>query len=214
MPVPRPGPKFDRAQLEHLASGRISDLFGPRFTPQDDYAVQTRMPEPPILLADRVTGIDAEPAALLAPGPENHRGTIWTETDVALDSWYLDATGRMPCGLMVEAGQADLLLISWLGIDLLNRGERAYRLLGCELTYHGSPPRAGETLSYEIHIDGHAEHDGVRLFFFHYDCHVDGELRLSVRKAQAGFFTRDELARSAGVQGDPAADPPGPDLPT
>ncbi|MFE9057032.1 beta-ketoacyl synthase N-terminal-like domain-containing protein [Streptomyces mutabilis] len=214
LPVPRPGPKFDRAQLEHLASGRISDLFGPRFTPQDDYAVQTRMPEPPILLADRVTGIDAEPAALLAPGPENHRGTIWTETDVALDSWYLDATGRMPCGLMVEAGQADLLLISWLGIDLLNRGERAYRLLGCELTYHGSPPRAGETLSYEIHIDGHAEHDGVRLFFFHYDCHVDGELRLSVRKAQAGFFTRDELARSAGVQGDPAADPPGPDLPT
>ncbi|MFA3875769.1 beta-ketoacyl synthase N-terminal-like domain-containing protein [Streptomyces sp. MMCC 100] len=213
-PGARPGPRFDRAQLEHLASGRISDLLGARFAPQDAYAVQTRMPEPPMLLADRVTGIDAVPAALLAPGPANHQGTIWTETDVALDSWYLDATGRMPCGLMVEAGQADLLLISWLGIDLLNRGERAYRLLGCELTYHGSPPRAGETLCYEIHIDGHAEHDGVRLFFFHYDCHVDGELRLSVRKGQAGFFTRDELARSAGVQGDPAAGPPGPDLPT
>ncbi|MGW4548073.1 beta-ketoacyl synthase N-terminal-like domain-containing protein [Streptomyces violaceorubidus] len=213
-PGSRPGPRFDRAQLEHLATGRISDLFGPRFAAQDAYAVQTRMPEPPMLLADRVTGIDAEPAALLAPGQANQQGTIWTETDVALDSWYLDATGRMPCGLMVEAGQADLLLISWLGIDLLNRGERAYRLLGCELTYHGSPPRAGETLRYEIHIDGHAEHDGVRLFFFHYDCHVDGELRLSVRKAQAGFFTPGELARSAGVQGDPAADPPGPDLPT
>ncbi|MFD6194265.1 beta-ketoacyl synthase N-terminal-like domain-containing protein [Streptomyces sp. NPDC060275] len=213
-PESRPGPRFDRAQLEHLATGRISDLFGPRFAPQDDYAVQTRMPEPPMLLADRVTGIDAEPAALLATGPANQQGTIWTETDVALDSWYLDATGRMPSGLMVEAGQADLLLISWLGIDLLNRGERAYRLLGCELTYHGSPPRAGETLRYEIRIDGHAEHDGVRLFFFHYDCHVDGELRLSVRKAQAGFFTRGELARSAGVQGDPAADPPGPGLPT
>ncbi|WP_308123148.1 hypothetical protein [Streptomyces geysiriensis] len=142
LPVVRPGPTFDRAQLEHLASGRVSDLFGPVFAPQDAYAVQTRMPEPPMLLADRVTGIDAEPAALLAPGPANRQGTIWTETDVTLDSWYLDATGRMPCGLMVEAGQADLLLISWLGIDLLNRGERAYRLLGCELTYHGSPPRA------------------------------------------------------------------------
>ncbi|WP_411100682.1 beta-ketoacyl synthase N-terminal-like domain-containing protein [Streptomyces sp. x-45] len=212
--LPYPRPKFDRAQLEHLASGRISDLFGPRFAPQDAYAVQTRMPEPPMLLADRVTAIDAEPAALLDPGSANEQGTIWTETDVTLDSWYLDATGRMPCGLMVEAGQADLLLISWLGVDLLNRGERAYRLLGCELTYHGSPPHAGETLRYEIHIDGHAEHDGVRLFFFHYDCHVDGELRLSVRKGQAGFFTRDELARSAGVQGDPAADPPGTELPT
>ncbi|GAA3978195.1 type I polyketide synthase [Streptomyces marokkonensis] len=212
--APRPGPRFDRAQLEHLASGRISALFGPEFAAQDAYAVQTRMPEPPMLLADRVTGIDAEPAALLAPGPANHRGTIWTETDVRLDSWYLDSTGRMPCGLMVEAGQADLLLISWLGIDLLTRGERAYRLLGCELTYHGSPPRAGETLSYEIHIDGHAEHDGVRLFFFHYDCHVDGRLRLSVRDGRAGFFTQDELGRSAGVRADSAESPPGHDLPT
>ncbi|MFH9821317.1 beta-ketoacyl synthase N-terminal-like domain-containing protein [Streptomyces sp. NPDC017230] len=212
--APRPGPSFDRAQLEQLASGRISALFGPEFAAQDAYAVQTRMPEPPMLLTDRVTGLDAELGALLAPGPANHKGTIWTETDVRLDSWYLDPTGRMPCGLMIEGGQADLLLISWLGIDLLTRGERAYRLLGCELTYHGSPPRAGETLSYEIHIDGHAEHDGVRLFFFHYDCHVDGRLRLSVRKGQAGFFTQEELRRGTGVQRDPAESPPGDDLPT
>ena len=27
----------------------------------------------------------------------------------------------MPTGLLIEAGQADLLLISWLGIDFLNR---------------------------------------------------------------------------------------------
>ncbi|WP_405386111.1 beta-ketoacyl synthase N-terminal-like domain-containing protein [Streptomyces sp. NBC_01102] len=210
---PLPGPKFDRAQLEHLASGRISALFGPRFAAQDAYAVQTRMPEPPMLLADRVAGIDAEPAALAGPGQVRTSGTIWTETDVRLDSWYLDPAGRMPAGLMIEAGQADLLLISWLGVDLLNRGERAYRLLGCELTYHGSPPEAGDTLCYEIHIDGHAEHDGVRLFFFHYDCSVNGELRLSVRNGQAGFFTRAELADSAGVRWDPADCPPGEGFP-
>jgi acyl transferase domain-containing protein/3-hydroxymyristoyl/3-hydroxydecanoyl-(acyl carrier protein) dehydratase len=212
-PVSRPGPVFDRAQLEHHASGRICDLFGPRFAAQAPYPVQTRMPEPPLLLADRVTGIDAEPAALLTPGSANTGGTIWSETDVSLGSWYLDATGRMPAGLMVEAGQADLMLISWLGIDLLNRGERAYRLLGCELTYHGSPPQAGETLRYEIRIDGHAEHDGVRLFFFHYDCSVDGEPRLSVRNGQAGFFTPAELDGSAGVHWDPDAHPPSADLP-
>ncbi|MEW2546753.1 beta-ketoacyl synthase N-terminal-like domain-containing protein [Streptomyces sp. NPDC047002] len=204
----RPGPRFDRAQLERLASGPVSDLFGPRFAPQDGYAVQTRMPRPPMLLADRVTGIDAEPAALLAPGAAKAVGTIWTETDVGLGSWYLDATGRMPPGLMVEAGQADLLLISWLGVDLLNRGERAYRLLGCEMTFHGSPPRPGETLAYEIHIDGHAEHGGVRLFFFHYDCTVEGELRLSVRGGRAGFFTPAELRDSPGLRQDPAARPP------
>ncbi|MFD8686504.1 beta-ketoacyl synthase N-terminal-like domain-containing protein [Streptomyces sp. NPDC059651] len=212
-PAPRPGPAFDRAQLEHLASREISALFGPRFAEQDGYAVQTRMPGPPMLFADRVTGIDAVPAALTLPDPVRTDGRIWTETDVLSDSWYLDSTGRMPAGLLIEAGQADLLLLSWLGVDLLNRGERAYRLLGCEVTFHGEPPRAGDTLCFEIHVDGHAEEEEVRLAFFHYDCYVDGELRLSVREGQAGFFTPEELAGSCGVRWDPAAHTPGDDLP-
>ncbi|MFB7555109.1 beta-ketoacyl synthase N-terminal-like domain-containing protein [Streptomyces brevispora] len=213
VPAPKPGPKFDRAQLEHLASREISALFGPRFAEQDGYAVQTRMPEPPMLFADRVTGLDAVPAALTLPGPVRTDGRIWTETDVLPGSWYLDSTGRMPAGLLIEAGQADLLLLSWLGVDLLNRGERAYRLLGCEVTFHGTPPKAGDTLSFEIHVDGHAEADGVRLAFFHYDCYVGGELRLSVREGQAGFFTPAELAGSGGVRWDPAEHAPGDDLP-
>ncbi|WP_069169250.1 beta-ketoacyl synthase N-terminal-like domain-containing protein [Streptomyces griseus] len=209
----KPGPSFDRAQLEYLASHEISALFGPRFAEQDGYPVQTRMPEPPMLFADRVTGIDAVPAALTLPGPVRTDGRIWTETDVLPGSWYLDSAGRMPAGLLIEAGQADLLLLSWLGVDLLNRGERAYRLLGCEVTFHGAPPQPGETLCFEIHVDGHAEADGVRLAFFHYDCRVDGELRLSVRDGQAGFFTPAELARSGGVRWDPAEHAPGDGLP-
>jgi len=190
-----PGPKFDREDLERLASGKISTLFGPQFEPQDVYARQTRMPMPPLLLADRVTGIDADAGSMSS-------GTIWTETDVERDSWYLTAEGRMPAGVMIEAGQADLLLISWLGIDLLNRGARVYRLLGCDLTFHGSLPVPGETLVYSIHIDSHARQGDVRMFFFHYDCHVNGELRMSVRQGQAGFFTDEELDNSSGVQWD------------
>lgn len=166
-----------------------------------------------MLLADRVTGIDAVPGALALPGPVRTDGRIWTETDILPDSWYLDATGHMPSGVLIEAGQADLLLLSWLGADLLNRGERAYRLLGCEVTFHGAPPGAGDTLRFDIHIDGHAEADGVRLAFFHYDCYVDGELRLSVREGQAGFFTPAELADSGGVRWDPSEHPPGDGLP-
>ncbi|GHH45422.1 polyketide synthase [Streptomyces candidus] len=199
-----PGTTFDRAQLEHLAEHPLSSLFGPKFAAQDGYALQTRMPAPPMLLADRVTVLDAIPAALAELGPEHATGKIGTETDIRLDSWYLDPTGHIPAGMLVEAGQADLLLISWLGIDLLNRGERAYRLLGCELTFHGALPRAGETLRYDIRIDRHAQHDGIRLFFFHYDCYVGDELRLSVRNGQAGFFTKAELDGTDGVLWDPA----------
>lgn len=186
-----PGPRFDRADLEHLASHVISDRFGPMFALQDDFPRQVRMPEPPLLLADRVTGIDAEPGSMTT-------GTIWTETDVTPDAWYLHAN-HMPAGIMIESGQADLLLISWLGADFKNRGERVYRLLGCELTYRGGLPEVGDTLKYDIHVDGHANQGDIRLFFFHYDCRVDGQTRLSVRHGQAGFFTDAELADSGGV---------------
>jgi len=185
------GPSFDRRQLEQLASGRISSVLGPLFQQQDHHARQVRLPEPPLLLVDRVTGIAGEPGSM-------GKGAIWTETDVQPDAWYLH-DGYMPSGIVVESGQADLLLISWLGVDFLNQGQRVYRLLGCELTNHGSLPRVGETLRYEIHVDGHARAGAVRLFFFHYDCFVGDERRLSVRNAQAGFFTDEELRLSRGV---------------
>lgn len=194
-----PGPKFSRQDLEHLACGAISTLFGPGFAPQDAYVRQTRMPMPPLLLADRVTGIDAEARSM-------QTGTIWTETDVKTDSWYLSPEGRMPVGVMIEAGQADLLLISWLGIDLLTRGERVYRLLGCDLTFHASLPVPGDTLKYAIEIDSHARQGDVRMFFFHYDCHIGEQLVMSVRQGQAGFFSDEELDGSSGVLWDAAAE--------
>ncbi|MFK7917913.1 MAG: beta-ketoacyl synthase N-terminal-like domain-containing protein [Ilumatobacter sp.] len=186
-----PGPKWDKAELEIHSSGKISTLFGPMFEPQDEFAVQCRMPEPPLLLADRVTGMVADAGVL-------GRGTIWTETDIEPGAWYLN-DGHMPTGFMIESGQADLMLISYMGIDLLNRGERSYRLLGCTLVYHGDLPVPGDTLQYEIRITGHARHGDIRLFFFEYDCTVRGEQRLSVRDAQAGFFTAAELGDALGA---------------
>ena len=203
------GPQFDRSQLETHASGRISTLFGPMFAVQDDFHRQVRMPEPPLLLADRVTGLDAEPGSM-------GKGTLWSETDISPDAWYLHQ-GHIPTGIMIEAGQADLMLVSYLGVDFTNRNDRVYRLLGCELTYRGGLPKVGDTLAYDIHMDGYAKQGDIRLMFFHYDCRVDGQVRLSVRKGQAGFFTDAELADSdgclwtpEGAELDPSArlDPP------
>jgi acyl transferase domain-containing protein len=191
------GPSFTREDLEIHASGTISTLFGELFRQQDGHAVQVRMPEPPLLLADRCTGMVGEPGSM-------KKGTCWTETDVRADSWYLQHDGHMPAGIMIESGQADLFLISYLGADFLNRGKRAYRLLGCEMTWLGDLPEVGDTLAYDIHVDGHANQGDIRLFFFHYDCWIrkaDGSMRpaLRVRNGQAGFFTRQELDDSAGI---------------
>ena len=184
------GPTFDRAQLEIHSSGRISEIFGPRFEVQDDFHRQVRMPEGLLLLADRITGLDADPGSM-------GKGTIWSESDVPADAWYLHQ-GHMPAGIMIESGQADLMLISYLGVDFTNQNDRVYRLLGCELTYYKGLPKVGDTLSYDIHMDGHATQGDVRLMFFHYDCRVGDDVRLAVRKGQAGFFTDAELADSDG----------------
>ena len=212
------GPQFDRQQLEVHADGAISSLFGPEFAAQDDYFHQVRMPQPPLLLTDRVLGIEGAAGSM-------GKGRIWTETDVGSQGWYLHQA-RMPAGVMIEAGQADLMLISWLGIDALNRGERVYRLLGCELTYHGDLPKLGDTLRFDIHIDGHAAQGDVRLMFFHYDSLTRSDTeaarpQLSVRDGQAGFFTAAELADSAGclwsaeqqeINPTPRLDPPATEL--
>jgi 3-hydroxymyristoyl/3-hydroxydecanoyl-(acyl carrier protein) dehydratase len=197
-------PLFSRADLEVHASGKISQIFGKQFEGQDEFHRQVRMPEPPLLLADRVMSIHGEPRSM-------GKGSIITETDVGSQTFYLH-DNRMPGGILIESGQADLMAISWLGVDFLNRGERVYRLLGCDLTYHGSLPRKGETVRYDIHVDGHANQGAVRLFFFHYDSHTSGPFaatrpQLSVRNGQAGFFTYEELANTGGVLWKPEDEP-------
>ncbi len=182
---------WDKAQLKIHSSGRIADLFGEQFAAQESREIQCRMPEPPLLLADRVMSIDAEPGVL-------GTGSIVTETDVQANAWYLNS-GYMPTGFMIESGQADLMLISYMGIDLINSTGRAYRLLGCKLTFHGDLPSPGDTLRYEIRITGHAKHGDIRMFFFEYDCTVNGEPRLTVRDGQAGFFNPAELADALGI---------------
>ncbi|MFZ5781267.1 MAG: beta-ketoacyl synthase N-terminal-like domain-containing protein [Pseudomonadota bacterium] len=191
-------PPYDRSQLETLTRGRISTVFGSRFRGQDGYARQVRMPMPPLLLADRVVAIDA-------PAAELGKGRIVTETDIAPDAWYLDE-GRMPVGLLIESGQADLLLISWMGIDAINQGDRVYRLLGCEITFHdGGMPGVGDTLRFDIHVDGHAQVGDLRMFFFGYECRIGDRLVSTVRNGQAGFFTDAELAAAKGVNWTPLA---------
>ena len=201
--------RFTRDDLLVHADGNISAIFGAPFAAQDGFTRQVRMPRPPLLLADRVTALHAEPMSM-------GKGSITTQTDIGAEPWYLHQ-GRMPGGVMVEAGQADLMLISWLGVDALNQSERVYRLLGCELTYHGELPRAGETITFDIHLDGHAAQGDVRLMFFHYDCVNGSRKQLTVRNGQAGFFTDAELAGSAGclwtpegqeIVANPRLDPP------
>ena len=54
-------------------------------------------------------------------------------------AWYLDG-GRMAACVAIEAGQADLFLSGWLGIDFRTRGLAVYRLLDAKVTFHRGLP--------------------------------------------------------------------------
>jgi 3-hydroxymyristoyl/3-hydroxydecanoyl-(acyl carrier protein) dehydratase len=197
-------PLFDRHQLERHALGAIAEVFGPRFTELDQRQRGIRIPRPPLLLVDRVMAITGECAS-------GGTGTVRSEADIRADTWYVDHAGRMPLGIAVEAGQAFLILLSWLGADLHTREERVFRQLGCEMTWHGGLPKVGETLSYRMSLDGHDEEAQTRLFYYHGEFSVNGTPRLTVQHGQAGHFTEEAMAKPSGVSWDPNLDTPAAD---
>ena len=70
------------------------------------------------------------------------QGRVVTEHDVHEGAWYLDG-GRIPTCIAVEAGQADLFLSGYLGIDSITKGRAVYRLLDAVVTFHGPLPGGG-----------------------------------------------------------------------
>ena len=169
-PVPRPptGPRFDRAALEILAGGEISRIFGAASP------------------AGRLRPPGAHARAAAAPGGPRARastasrgsmglGTIWTETDVArrtlVPARRPHAGGRDDRG---GPGRPAADLAGWASTRSTGASASTACSAASSRTTAGcrSP---GDTLRYEIHVDGHAQQGDVRLFFFHYDCTVDGD---------------------------------------
>lgn len=177
--------------LVQYAEGDIAPVFGPEYAVIDSYRRRVRLPTTDYLLVSRVTKLNARLG-------EYKPSTMTTEYDIPMDAPYL-VDGQIPWAVAVESGQCDLMLISYLGIDLENKGERVYRLLDCTLTFLGDLPRGGDTLRYDISINHFARNGDTLLFFFSYECFVGERLILKMDNGCAGFFTDAELADGKGV---------------
>ncbi|MBI5239956.1 MAG: type I polyketide synthase, partial [Elusimicrobia bacterium] len=184
-------PFMDREKCMEFAVGSIGEALGPLFAEADSYPTRVRLPDEPLMLVDRIVSVSGEPRSL------THGGVV-TEHDVKSGTWYLDC-GRIPTCIAVEAGQADLFLSGYLGIDFQTKGLRVYRLLDAEVTFHRGLPVPGDVIRYDIRIERFVKHNEAWFFFFSYESTVDGEPLLSMRKGCAGFFTAEELAAGKGV---------------
>jgi len=184
-------PVLDRPTCLAFARGAIGDVLGPAFAAIDAHPTRVRLPDEPLMLVDRVLSIDAEPLSMRG-------GSLVTEHDVGARPWYLDG-GCIPTCLAVEAGQADLLLSAYLGVDLHTRGLACYRLLDAAVTFHDALPARGRTIRYEVTIDGFFRQADTILFRFRFDASVDGRPLLTMRDGCAGFFTRAQLEAGEGL---------------
>jgi 3-hydroxymyristoyl/3-hydroxydecanoyl-(acyl carrier protein) dehydratase len=196
LPVPEskirnPDVVWDEADLVEFAQGKIAPVFGEEYAIIDTYRRRVRLPTHPYLLVSRVTKVKGE-RGIYKPS------SITTEYDIPHNAWYT-VDGQIPWAVAVESGQCDLLLISYLGIDFDNKGERVYRLLDCTLTFLDDLPCEGETLRYDISIDSFARNGESLLFFFSYECFVGDNMFLKMTGGCAGFFSDKDLAQGKGI---------------
>ena len=189
--VTAPATALDRDACLRFAIGSIAEVLGPEFAPVDRHPSRVRLPDEPLMLVDRIVEIHGEPRSM-------SHGRVVTEHDIHPGAWYLDG-GRIPTCIAVEAGQADLFLSAYLGIDFTTQGLAVYRLLDAEVIFHRSLPRAGETIRYDIAIDEFFRQGNTHLFRFSFEATVDGEPLLSMTKGCAGFFTAEELDAGKGI---------------
>jgi len=174
-----------------FAVGSVGRMLGPAFEEVDTYRVRVRLPDEPLMLVDRILSLEGKPLSMGS-------GRVVTEHDVRPGAWYLDGN-RAPVCISVEAGQADLFLSAYLGIDHQVKGERAYRLLDAEVTFHRGLPRPGDTIRYEIAIDRFVRQGETWMFFFRFEGFIGGEHLITMRDGCAGFFTEEEVHNSGGI---------------
>jgi 3-oxoacyl-(acyl-carrier-protein) synthase/3-hydroxymyristoyl/3-hydroxydecanoyl-(acyl carrier protein) dehydratase len=182
---------LDRAQCLEFATGALANVFGEGYAAADAHPTRVRLPSEPLMLVDRVLDLSGEPHSLGA-------GSITTEHDIRPEAWYME-NGRVAACVAIEAGQADLLLSAYLGIDMRTRGLAVYRLLDATVTFHRGLPAPGQTMRYQIHLDRFFRQGDTHLFRFRFEATIAGEPLLTMTDGCAGFFTPAELAAGKGI---------------
>jgi PfaB family protein len=184
-------PALSRTMCLEFAIGSLAKVLGPAFARVDSYPTRVRLPDEPLMLVDRIVSIEGTPNSMTS-------GRVITEHDIHPNAWYLDAN-RIPTCIAVEAGQADLFLSGYLGIDSITKGHAVYRLLDAIVTFHGPLPTPGNTIVYDIAIENFFRQGDTHLFRFHFEATVSGQPFLTMTKGCAGFFTEAELAAGQGI---------------
>lgn len=182
---------FDKADVLEFTEGQVSRVFGKEYELIDTYARRVRLPSPPYFFVSRVTKLEGKRG-------DYKSGFIQTEYDVPQNAWY-SVDGQIPLGIYEEGGHGLLLLLSYLGTDFENRGQRSFRLLDFTITFLEEQPEEIKTLRYDVRIDSYVRTTNSLLVFFSADCFIGEKLFMKMYGGCAGLFSDEELEQGQGI---------------
>lgn len=197
---------MDRERILAFALGKPSDAFGEAYRAFDAGRFVARLPNPPYLFVDRVTGFTGGTPFRLAAG-----ATAVAECDVDPGAWYFaeDRQGEMPYAVLIEVAlQACGFLAAYLGSALTSPTDLYFRNLGGTVTRRGGVGRDAGLLRTEATITRSAASAGMIIEHFAFKVSDREGRPILDGTSYFGFFTPQSLAEQRGL-----TDPPGWELP-
>jgi acyl transferase domain-containing protein/3-hydroxymyristoyl/3-hydroxydecanoyl-(acyl carrier protein) dehydratase len=188
---------MDRERILAFALGKPSDAFGAAYRAFDEGRFVARLPNPPYLFVDRVTGFTGGTPFRLAAG-----ATAIAECDVDPDAWYFaeDRQGEMPYAVLVEVAlQACGFLAAYLGSALTSSTDLYFRNLGGTVTRRGGVGRGVGLLRTEATITRSAASAGMIIEHFAFKVSDREGRPILDGTSYFGFFTPQSLADQRGL---------------
>ena len=182
---------FNENDILEFIEGKVSKVFGKDYEEIDGYTRRVRMPSPPFLFVSRVTQLEGKLG-------DYKSGFIETEYDIPQDAWYA-IDGQLTVGICKEAGHGLLMLLSYLGTDFEDKGERSFRLLDLSSTFLFEQPENLKTLRCRVKITSSMKTEKSLLIFFQGEALIGDRVWMKLHDGCAGLFSDRELEQGQGI---------------
>jgi 3-hydroxymyristoyl/3-hydroxydecanoyl-(acyl carrier protein) dehydratase len=187
----KPRPLWDFEQILEITNGAPSKVWGKRYEALDSLSVRARMPLPPYLFVHRVVGLDAEFGRF-------RPSWIEYETDITDDCVMLKSENAITSIMLAESSHVAILLLSYIGIDLIYGKGVGYRILNTSENFHGDLPIRGDTVRSKLEFTEFIKSGTVTLVKSKFSCCHDEKLIVTI-DLLGGFFTEADLADNNGI---------------
>ncbi|MDR0489746.1 MAG: hypothetical protein LBH28_00670, partial [Oscillospiraceae bacterium] len=181
-------PIWNYGQILEMTSGSMAKVLGDRYKTLDAYEIRARMPLPPLMLADRVTRLNATFGKL-------EPSSIETEYDIGENNIFRTSESGVSYPLITESSHSAILLMAFIGVDMLFDGAPRCRIIETVINIHNDSPVKGDTIRNVLEIRSFSRSGGTILVRSAFSSYCKDKLILSM-ELTGGFFSEQDLEGS------------------